>query len=443
MTRRKAKTIPALTVDAEIEGFSHDGRGLTHIDGRVTFVDGGLPGERVELRYTALKRDFAEAAVVRVLKASPSRSVPKCEYFGRCGGCSFQHIDPDRQIEIKQRILEEQFRRIGHLDNIPFWPPIRGPVWAYRDKARLGVKYVAKKQKVLVGFREKASHLIADVGHCEILNPRVGNKLVEIGELINGLSIRDRIPQIEIAAGESACVLVFRNLADASADDRRQLRDFGRRHDFTIYLQPNGPDSLFAVDESKTQTLNYTLPSQNVTFHFKPLQFTQVNVELNRRMVDRAIELLDPGPNDRVIDLFCGIGNFTLPISRYVSRVVGVEGSRELIERARKNAEINRIENARFQVADLGSDLQHRDWCRDSYTMAVLDPSRAGAEEILKYFPRWGVKRLVYVSCNPATLARDSGILTRAFGYRIEGAGVMDMFPQTSHVESIALFEKN
>ncbi len=430
-------------MDAEIEGFCHDGRGLAHIDGRVTFVDGALPGERVEVLYTALKRDFAEANVVRVLEASALRCEPKCEYFARCGGCSFQHVDPKRQIEVKQGILEQQLRRIGHLENISFWPPIRGPVWAYRRKARLGVKYVAKKQRVLVGFREKAARLIADIEHCEVLHPRVATRLPEIAELINSLSIRDRIPQIEVAVGDCDCVLVFRNLSEASAGDRLLLRDFGRSHDFSVFLQPNGPDSLVAVDECATRTLSYALPGHDLQFQFEPLHFTQVNIEINRRMVDRVIQLLEPGPCDRVIDLFCGIGNFTLPISRHAQRVVGIEGSRELIAQARKNAGINRIDNVRFWRADLTADIASEAWCKDSYRLALLDPSRAGAQEILQYLPRWGVRRLVYISCNPSTLARDAALLTGTFGYRIQGAGVMDMFPQTSHVESIALFEKD
>lgn len=444
MARRNGKIkLPEALVTAEIESFCHDGRGLTHLDGRATFVDGGLPGERVELAYTELKRDFAEAKVIRILQASPLRSVPKCEYFGICGGCSFQHVDPERQIMVKQQILQDQFRRIAHLNNISFWPPIRGPLWGYRHKARLSVKYVPKKQRTLVGFREKATHFVADIGHCAVLHPRVGDRLSQIADLVNRLSIRARIPQIEVASGDSGCVLVLRNLAEASAEDRLLLTDFGRAHDFSIYLQPNGPDSLFPVDQSKYRPLSYALPGHDVRFDFEALQFTQVNPDINRRMVDRAIQLLDPGCHDRVIDLFCGIGNFTLPIARYVEKIAGVEGDRELIEQARKNAAINCLENVRFHVADLATEVGHEQWCRDSYSLAVLDPSRAGAEAILNYFPRWGVRRIVYISCNPATLARDAAILTGNFGYRIQGAGVMDMFPQTSHVESIALFEKD
>ncbi|MGR9107236.1 MAG: 23S rRNA (uracil(1939)-C(5))-methyltransferase RlmD [Gammaproteobacteria bacterium] len=444
MARRKARSKNfSERVIADIETFCHDARGLTHIDGRVTFVDGGLPGERVELEYSQIKRDFAEARVVRVLEASPLRREPKCESFGICGACSLQHVDPERQIEVKQTILEEQFRRIAHLENIAFWPPIRGPLWGYRRKARLSVKFVANKQRVFVGFREKSGRLIADTPRCETLIPEVGERLGEIAEVVQSLSIRDRIPQVEVAAGDSGCVLVFRNLVEASADDLQRLQDFGRARGFSVYLQPGGPESLFPVEDSGISNLGYALPAHRVSFYFEALQFTQVNCDINRRMVDRAVELLDPRPNDRVIDLFSGIGNFTLPISRYVDRAVGIEGDKELIAQARKNAEMNGIDNVRFEVADLTTDLTREDWCQDTYTKAVLDPARAGAEAVLQYFPRWGVERIVYISCNPATLARDAAILSRQHGYRLQGAGVMDMFPQTAHVESIALFEKN
>ncbi|MGH8552972.1 MAG: 23S rRNA (uracil(1939)-C(5))-methyltransferase RlmD, partial [Methylococcales bacterium] len=287
MPRRKANArLPEAPVTARIESCCHDGRGLTHLDGRVTFVEGALPGERVEFVYTEMKRDFACAKTIRVLEASPLRVAPKCEYFGICGGCTFQHVDPERQIEVKQQILEDQLRRIAHLNDIPIWPPIRGPSWAYRHKARLSVKYVPKKGRALVGFNEKATRLVADIGHCEVLNSRIGNKLADIAELVTNLSIRDRIPQIEIAVGEpGSCVLVFRNLCAASAEDRVLLKDFGAKHDFAIYLQPGGPDSLCRVDQDAALAMGYTLPAHNVRLEFKALQFTQVNFELNRRMV--------------------------------------------------------------------------------------------------------------------------------------------------------------
>lgn len=441
--RRGKKKIPEGLINAEIESFCHDGRGLTHIDGQVVFVDGGLPGEQVALEYTDMRRDFAEAKVVQVLQASPLRTEPKCEYFGLCGGCSFQHVDPAQQILLKQGLLDEQFRRIGQLENLTFWAPLIGPLWGYRYKARLGVKYVVKKNRVLVGFREKGNRFLADMDRCEVLHPQVGDKLSELAEMIHRLSIRHRIPQIEVSIGDAECVLVFRNLDEATIEDLAFLREFGQLHDFQIYLQPKGPDSLLPVDDFKSKTLRYTLPSHGLNFYFEPLHFTQVNVDINRRMVDWAIELLNPEPEDRAIDLFCGIGNFTLPIARYVDQVVGIEGSVGLIEQARKNALCNQLDNVEFHVADLARDVTGEQWCNMTYTLALLDPSRVGAEEILQYFPRWGVRRIVYISCNTSTLARDAGILVHQFGYRLSGAAVMDMFPQTSHVESIALFEKN
>lgn len=441
--RRGKKKLPEDLINAEIESFCHDGRGLTHVNGKVVFVDGGLPGEQVAMQYTAMKRDFAEAKVVHVLQASPLRSEPQCEYFGLCGGCSFQHVNPVDQIMVKQELLDEQLKRIGQLKSIPFWQPLKGPVWNYRRKARLGVKYVAKKNKVLVGFREKRNRFLADMGYCKVLYSPVGDKLSELSDLIYDLSIRQQIPQIEVAVGDSQCVLVFRVLQEATAEDLGLLRDFGKLHDFQIYLQPNGPDSLFPLDDYNSNLLSYALPAHQLNFHFEPLHFTQVNIEINRKMVDRAIELLQPDSNDRVIDLFCGIGNFTLPIARIVDRVVGLEGNAQLIERARENAKINHLENVEFHAVDLTKDISGEPWCREKYTLALLDPSRAGAEEMLQHFPGWGVKRIVYISCNPSTLARDAGILVHQMGYSLLGAGVMDMFPQTSHVESVALFEKN
>jgi 23S rRNA (uracil1939-C5)-methyltransferase len=441
--RRNRKQLPEGLVRVDIESFCHDGRGVTHVDGKATFVDGALPGEVVDIEFTDMKRDFAEARVAEVYERSSFRTEPKCDYFGLCGGCSFQHVDPERQIEVKQDLLAEQFRRIGRLDEVPLWDPLRGPVWGYRHKARLSVKYVEKKQKVLVGFREKRSRLLADMGHCEVLHPRVGRKLVDMAQLINCLSIRTQIPQIEVAMGDTGCILVFRNLADPSAEDLERMTEFGRVNDFRVYLQPKGLDSVVALGEYERDLLSYSVPAHDIRFEFGPLQFIQVNPEMNRSMIDRAIDLLAPEADDCVIDLFCGIGNFTLPIARYAERVVGVEGSRELVAQAERNAALNQLDNASFHVADLTSDQGHQPWYRETYSLALVDPSRAGAEEILACFPRWGVKRIVYVSCNPSTLARDASILVERFGYCLKGAGVMDMFPQTSHVESIALFEKD
>jgi 23S rRNA (uracil1939-C5)-methyltransferase len=338
--------------------------------------------------------------------------------------------------------LVDQFRRIGKIDDVPLWPPLTGPHWGYRHKARLGVKYVPKKGRVLVGFRERSSPFIADLEFCPVLHPKVGECLRELSELIGSLSIKDKLPQIEVAVGDERTALVFRILENASTDDLERLKAFGMRFDFDIYVQRHGPDSVVPLHPENPPMLNYSLLNQGIEFRFKPTDFTQVNVDINRKMVDRVMEVLDPAPHDAVLDLFCGIGNFTLPIAKRADRVVGVEGSRESVERARQNAEVNGLDNVQFHVADLSQALNDVDWANRRYDKILLDPSRAGAEEVLSCVPRWGASRIVYVSCNPSTFARDAGILVHQHGYRLIRAGVMDMFPQTAHVESIALFEK-
>ncbi len=440
--RHKRRKLPESPVPVKIESFCHDGRGVAHVDGKVTFVDGGLPGEEVTFRYTSMRRDYAEGCVDQVIEASPLRTEPECEYYGRCGGCSFQHVESDSQINVKQQLLQAQFSHIAHLSNISFWPALNGPQWGYRRKARLGVKYVAKKGRVLVGFREKRNPYVADMLHCKVLHPAVGHLLGDMSDLIDALSIKNRVPQVEVAIGDNARALVFRVLDTTTAEDNERLLNFGQRFGFAIYLQPQGPDSIVPLDSDTIELLDYQLPEHGISCSFHPLQFTQVNAEINRKMVSRAVELLDLSLDSRVLDLFCGLGNFTLPIARYADSVVGVEGSQALVDRARNNALINNLDNVQFYVADLDKDLDAENWCKGGFSHALLDPSRAGAKNILKYLPDWGVKRIVYVSCNPSTLARDAGVLVNELGYTICGAGVMDMFPQTAHVESIALFEK-
>ena len=319
---------------------------------------------------------------------------------------------------------------------------LTGPHWGYRHKARLGVKWVAKKNKVLVGFREKASALIAEIDTCHVLHPAVGEHLQDLAALIGELSIRERLPQIEVAVGDERRGLVFRVLQDPSSQDLDKLRGFGERSGFDIYLQPQGPDSVFALYPENPSPLTYALPGQAIEFRFKPTDFTQVNVQINRKMVDRVVELLDPQPDDAILDLFCGLGNFTLPLARRAGLVIGIEGGAEAVLRGRQNAAENGLANIEFHVADLTQPQDHIPWALRRYDKVLLDPSRAGAAEILHYAPKWRAKRIVYVSCNPSTLARDAGVLVHEHGYRLISAGVMDMFPHTSHVESIALFEK-
>jgi 23S rRNA (uracil1939-C5)-methyltransferase len=440
--KRRKKTLPVESVRARIDSFTHDGRGVARVDGKPVFIDGALPGEEVSFIYTDSRRDYAEGKVESLHETVPERVAPRCPSFGICGGCSFQHLADDAQIASKQKMMVEQFQRIGRFEDIPLFPPLTGPSWGYRHKARLGVKNVAKKGRVLVGFRERSSPYITDLEWCPVLHPRVGERLRELSELIGELSLRDRLPQIEVAVGDERVALVFRLLEDPTEADHVALKAFGAHFDFDIYLQRHGPDSVVALYPEQPPQLGYALPEQGVTFSFKPTDFTQVNIEINRKMVSRVMALLAPEAGDTLLDLFCGIGNFTLPLARRAGYVVGVEGGIEAVERARQNAQANSLENVEFHVADLTQPLAGQAWADRNYSKILLDPSRAGAEDVLAGIPRWGAGRIVYVSCNPSTLARDAAILVNRHGYRLIRAGVMDMFPQTAHVESIALFEK-
>lgn len=443
MSRRpNRKPLPQTPFEARIESFSHDGRGVSHVDGKAVFISGALPGEDVRFLYTLIRRDFAEGRAVEILAPAEDRVEPRCTSFGVCGGCSLQHLAEDAQILKKQALLLEQFRRLGKVEPEALLDPLAGPHWGYRHKARLGVKWVAKKQKVLVGFREKASAFIAEIERCHVLHPAVGEHLTDLAEMIAELSIRDKLPQIEVAVGDERCALVFRVLQAPSPQDLDRLSAFAENFGFDIYLQPQGPDSVAPCFPESPPALFYGLPGHDVEFRFKPTDFTQVNVQINRQMVDRVLELLDPQPDETVLDLFCGIGNFTLPLARRAAQVVGVEGGAEAVARGRENAESNGLANVQFHLADLTQAQDQAAWATSRYDKVLLDPSRAGALEVLRYAGQWQARRIVYVSCNPSTLARDAGELVHDHGYRLLRAGVMDMFPHTSHVESIALFEK-
>lgn len=427
---------------ALITSLAHDGRGVTHVDGKAVFVDGALPGETVMFTYTDIRRDYAEGRAESVIDASDDRVEPRCRHYGVCGGCSIQHLASEAQIRVKQTLLAEQFARIGKLESVSLWPPLTGPYWRYRRKARLGVKFVQKKGRVLVGFREKRAPFVADLERCEILHPSIGERLIDLAEVIGALTVKEKLPQVEVAVGDHRCALVFRVLEAPTEEDREKLRRFGSTYGFDMYLQPGGPDSLVPLGPDEPSPLKYALPEFDVEFSFTPTVFTQVNTEINRKTVDRVIELLAPEPEDDILDLFCGLGNFTLPLARRAGAVVGIEGSADLVTLARENARRNGIINANFYTADLARDLDDEAWTQRRYGKILLDPSRAGAQEVMAHIPRWEAKRICYVSCNPSTLARDADILVHQLGYRIVGAGAMDMFPQTSHVESIALFEK-
>jgi 23S rRNA (uracil1939-C5)-methyltransferase len=358
-----------------------------------------------------------------------------------CGGCALQHLAPEKQIEAKQHILMENFERIGHVRPERVLEPLRGDPWGYRRKARMGAKWVQKKDKALVGFRELDPRFIADIQRCEVLVPRVGARVAELGALLQTLDAREQIAQIELSAGDDATVLVFRNLVPLSDGDRGKLAAFGAAADISIYLQPGGNDTVQPLHEEAD--LRFALPAYDVDFTFRPLDFVQVNGDMNRLMVDHALALLDPQPTDRVLDLFCGLGNFTLPLARRAGSVVGVEGEAGLVQRARENAARLGFDNVEFHAADLSRNLRDEPWVRQGFDKLLLDPPRTGAAEAIPQLPLEGVHRIVYVSCHPGSLARDAGILVRDFGYTLKAAGAMDMFPHTAHVESIALFEKS
>jgi 23S rRNA (uracil1939-C5)-methyltransferase len=428
--------------EATITDLSHDGRGVARIDNKATFVSGALPGERVLLKYRKRHRNYDDAEVVRVLEPSPERVEPVCRHFGQCSGCSLQHLAPAAQIAAKQRVLAENFERIGKVTPEAWLPPLVDQPWGYRRKGRFSVRYVAKKERVLVGFREESNpRFVADIEVCDVIHPAIGPKVGMLATLIGGLDAARDIPQVEFAAGDDTVALVFRHLSPLSERDRAALVAFGKEHGLAIYLQPGNHSTVHPL-WPEAPRLAFAIPAEHVELEFLPLDFVQVNAGMNQHMLARTLELLDLKPTDRVLDLFCGLGNFTLPIARHVAEVVGVEGEHGLVERAAANAARNGLGNASFRVANLFDDQRNEPWAMQSWDKILLDPPRAGADKVLEYLPRKGTDRIVYVSCHPGSLARDAGLLVEKHGFRLVSAGVMDMFPHTAHVESIALFER-
>lgn len=432
----------------DILDLSHDGRGVArwpegHAQaGKAVFVAGALPGETVSVQQTARSKHFDEAKTLEVLSASPDRVTPRCPHFGVCAGCVLQHLSEDRQIEAKQRVLLDNLQRIGHVAPASVLPPLRGEAWGYRRKGRLSVRRVEKKDKTLVGFRETDPRFVADLRECHTVVPQLGFKLEALGALVDGMDARRDIPQIEFIAGDAATALVFRHLQPLSEADRAKLAAFGQAHGFVIFLQPGGTDSVHPLSGEAPQ-LSFRLPQWDVELLFRPLDFIQVNAKLNEAMIARALALLDVQPGERVLDLFCGLGNFTLPLARASGdgAVIGVEGDAGLVARARLNAQHNGMGNVQFFAADLAQDLAGQPWLKQGFDKLLLDPARAGAIEVLKQLPLKGLKKIVYVSCHPGSLARDAGWLVNEAGWTLREAGVMDMFPHTAHVESIAVFD--
>lgn len=434
----KKSKIPVEPFVVRVDDLTHEGQGVARRDGKAIFVEGALPGEEVRCVYTARRSRRDEARTVEVLRAAPERIEPRCAHFGVCGGCALQHLQPSEQLAVKQRWLLDSLTHIGKVRPEQVLEPMIGPLWGYRRRARLGVKHVAKKGRTLIGFRERRSPFVADLRRCEVLDERLGGLLEPLAQLIDTLSIRDRLPQIEIAGGDETMGLNFRVLAPPSDEDRAQLQAFGERHGFALYLQPGGPDSVRALWPEQPE-LGYRLPDFDLDLKFQPWHFIQINAAINRQLVGRACEFLQVGPEDRVLDLFCGLGNFTLALARRAREVVGVEGDASLVEWARHNAVRNDAANAIFHAADLTGDLRDQGWARGGYERVLLDPPRSGALEMIPWVAALGAERVVYVSCHPATLARDVGELVHRFAYRLESVGVLDMFPHTAHVESMAV----
>jgi 23S rRNA (uracil1939-C5)-methyltransferase len=434
--RRQPETATILSV-------THDGRGIADTEGKKVFVAGALRGEEVRFVRRKSRRNFDEAELLDVIKASPERVQAKCEAFGRCGGCALQHVSIEQQRAIKFDTLKDNLERIGRVEPGRWLEPLIGPEWNYRRRARLAVKDVSAKGRVLVGFRERHAPFITDMHRCEVLAAPVGTLIDPLSETVGRLSIRARLPQIEVAVADNATALVFRVLDPPAAEDLDELRRFGDEHDLRIYLQPGGPDSLRLLHPAgEDEPLYYLLPEFDIRIEFQPVDFVQVNGEINGAMVGRAIELLEPDRQDRVLDLFCGIGNFSLPLARRCGEVLGVEGEAKLVHRATANAAANAIGNAGFRQADLAAIDGSERWLQGPWDRLLLDPARNGAAEAVNCIGRMDPARIVYVSCHPGTLARDAGALVTGAGYTLEAAGIIDMFPHTAHVESIAVFKK-
>ncbi len=427
-------------VETQVIDLTHDGQGVADLDGRKIFIAGVLPGETVRIAPRRRRRRYQEAELVDVVQATPTRVEPPCAYFGRCGGCALQHLAYAAQVEFKESVVREALARIAAVEPDEWLAPTTGPEWHYRRRARLGIRYVAGKERVLVGFKERATRLVTDMASCRVLMQPLDSMPVELARLIGQTSLKKRLPQAELSVGESARAVVLRVLDEPDQADLRSFEDFGREHGIDVYLQPGGPGTVRPLDSAAAKPLAYTLSEFGVTLTFAPTDFVQVNARINAAMVGRTAELLGVTASDRVLDLYCGLGNFSLPLASRAETVLGVEGEAGLVARAAQNARSNSMQNAWFVTADLSEP----EWSfmRESWDLVVLDPPRSGAHAVVTQMKRMGPRRIAYVSCHPATLARDAKELVDGQGYRLRAAGIVDMFPHTRHVEAMALFER-
>lgn len=457
--RRRRKKLPLEHFEASVTDLSHDGRGIAHLEGKTTFLFGALPGETVKFQYTLQRSSFDEGSVTEVITPSPDRATPPCPHFGVCGGCSLQHMNHDTQLAHKQKAFLELLQHQAGIQPKTLLKPLTGDTLGYRRKARLSTKCVPKKDKVILGFRERGGRLVADIDACCVLDKTVGEKLTKTRDMLYTLTARNTIPQLEIAIANVTAVIV-RHLEPLDKADTETLINFAKENDWQLYFQPKGLDTVHCVyPDNANPLLHYTLHDFNLTLDFHPTQFIQVNDSINQQMIQRALQLLDVQKTDTVLDLFCGIGNFTLPLALHAKHVTGIEADNTAILQARANAKKNNLNNLTFFCDDLFQEdfnvsstttssearaqasAKKTNWLQAKYTKLVLDPPRAGAKEIMSLIPRWNPEKILYVSCNPATLARDAKTLSE-LGYTLTHGGIMDMFPHTQHVEAITLFEK-
>jgi 23S rRNA (uracil1939-C5)-methyltransferase len=437
-----------------VESLDLEAQGVAHrADGKVVFIEGALPTERVQVNVSRKKNQWESGQISALARESAQRVRPGCAHFGlhagACGGCKMQHLHPAAQVAVKQRVLEDNLWHLAKVKPELMLRPIEGPAWGYRDRARLSVRYVIKKGTVLVGFHERKSSYVADMQTCPVLAPKASALLMPLRALVASMDQRDRLPQIELAVGGDVVALVLRHLEPISADDAQRLRDFGAAHGVQWWLQAKGPETVQLLDEGGPQ-LAYTQPEFGLTMPFKPTDFTQVNAHINGVLVGRAVRLLDPQPGDQVIDWFCGLGNFTLALATRARQVLGIEGSEVLVARARDNALANGLAaKTRFAARDLFTLTADELRALGPAQRWLIDPPREGAFALAKAVAElhaagdWAApQRIVYISCNPATLARDAGLLVHQAGYRCTQAGMVNMFPHTAHVESMAVFER-
>jgi 23S rRNA (uracil1939-C5)-methyltransferase len=441
MARHRKRKLMEQPIEVVIEDLSHDGRGIARINGKVMFVNGALPGEKVIAKHTGGSKNFEEGLAIEILQASDDRVEAQCQFYDVCNGCTMMHLTPLKQIEFKQNTLKQNLLKMAKLQPEIWLDPLTAGSWHYRRRARLSVRWVIAKDKVLVGFREKEGRYVAEMDYCEVLQKPLDDLIKPLAAMIGQLVIRQHVAQIEASIADDDVALIIRHLKPIRETDERILLDFAKEHSVRIYSQSKGPNTIVELTENH-QALYFDMPAYNVRMEFLPSDFIQVNAKMNEKMIAQAMDLLEVSEDDVVLDLFCGLGNFTLPLATKVKQIVGIEGDQSLVDRAVHNAKLNQLDNVDFYEADLRRNHENSEWFQKDYTKVLIDPPRSGAWEVLPLIAQTKADTLLYVSCHPASLARDTDKLVNELGFKLVKAGVMDMFPHTSHVESIALFRR-